>query len=353
MPVTPRFFEEAAESGFVPMTMRPQAHDIIRTWAFDTIVKSWFHNSSIPWETIVISGHVLSTQKEKISKSQGNTPLTPENLLQQYPADAVRYWTASGNLGYDISFSENQIKIGSKLLVKLWNAFRFLAPHIQGMSSKDAQPQKLGAANEWILTSISRCLQNYEGYFKEYEFSLALSTIEQFFWSDFCDNYLEIIKDQMLNPQNYSAHEVQATQWTLYQLGIRILQLYAPFVPHVTETIYREMYHRTIESPSLHMTKFATYHHPYEFPASVTLMTSVMQIIALVRKLKTEKQLSLKTDLELLTIGCPDTSLRSSLAAHLSLIKGVTRALEVAVVAEHRDTDLSEEQGIFKASVNL
>ena len=88
------------------------------------------HNKSIPWKNIVISGHVLATDKEKISKSKGNSPLAPETLLSVHPADALRYWTASGSLGYDIAFSENQIGIGQKLLIKLWNAFRFAQPYI-------------------------------------------------------------------------------------------------------------------------------------------------------------------------------------------------------------------------------
>ena len=97
------------------MSMRPQAHDIIRTWAFYTIVKSWMHFDSIPWKDIVISGHVLSDAKEKISKSKENNKIAPENLLQQYSADVIRYWTASGQLGHDVAFSENQLKIGQRL----------------------------------------------------------------------------------------------------------------------------------------------------------------------------------------------------------------------------------------------
>src|SRR5471030_822799 len=104
-------FSGADVNDFMPMSMRPQAHDIIRTWAFDTIVKSWMHQDTIPWKEIVISGHVLTDTKEKISKSKDNSPLVPENLLKTYPADVIRYWTASGSLGQDCAFSENQLKI--------------------------------------------------------------------------------------------------------------------------------------------------------------------------------------------------------------------------------------------------
>ncbi|MFC1854881.1 valine--tRNA ligase, partial [Candidatus Dependentiae bacterium] len=120
----------------LPMDMRPQAHDIIRTWAFYTIVKSFYHNKTIPWKKAVISGHVLSG-KEKLSKSGKSSKLTPENLLGSYSADAVRYWAAGGRLGMDTAFSEMQLKTGQRLVTKLWNAFRFCSEHL-----KDYTPPK-------------------------------------------------------------------------------------------------------------------------------------------------------------------------------------------------------------------
>ena len=116
------------------MSMRPQAHDIIRTWAFDTIVKAWMHEKDIPWHAIVISGHVLADTKEKLSKSKENASTSPQGLLERYPADVIRYWTAQGGLGQDIAFSEGQLKIGQRLVTKIWNAFRFIHEHIQHCS---------------------------------------------------------------------------------------------------------------------------------------------------------------------------------------------------------------------------
>src|SRR5204863_67544 len=121
--------EQVFDVLFEPMTLRPQAHDIIRTWAFDTIVKVWMHHETIPWENIVISGHVLSGSGDKLSKSKQNSALEPDTLLANHSADAIRYWTASGSLGQDVAFSEQQIKLGNRLLVKLWNAFRFIQEH--------------------------------------------------------------------------------------------------------------------------------------------------------------------------------------------------------------------------------
>lgn len=316
---------ELPSTKFLPMSMRPQAHDIIRTWAFDTIVKVWLHHGTIPWKDIVISGHVLSDAQEKLSKSKENAPFAPENLLKKYPADAIRFWTASGSLGHDVPFSENQIRIGQKLITKLWNAFRFINEHVAAAPSQ--QPAQLGALNEWILHNSTTCFSQYQQYFMQHEFGLALNQVEHFFWHDFCDNYLELVKDQLFNPTLYQEQEVLASRWTLYQVGLRILQLYAPYIPHITETIYQNIYKQKERTASLHQTTFAAVQQPHDFPESATTMFTVLQVVNAVRKLKSEHQLSLKTPLSELTVyGTEDmVSLRSL----ERLLKGVTQAQKI------------------------
>jgi len=173
------------------MSMRPQAHDIIRTWAFYTIVKAWMHNKTLPWNSIVISGHVLSPGADKISKSQKHSIPSPEKLIEQWSSDAIRFWTASATLGTDVAFSESQLKIGHRLVTKLWNAFRFMHPHLENYKPTE-QPTNLGNANEWILHKASETFANYEKELNKNEFSLALNHVETFFWNNFCDNYLEL-----------------------------------------------------------------------------------------------------------------------------------------------------------------
>ena len=252
---TPPFALSAAvgsvsKGNFLPMSLRPQAHDIIRTWAFDTIVKSWMHNKTIPWKNIVISGHVLSDKKEKISKKDG-TAMDPLQLLERFPADAIRYWTASAKLGQDTSFSEEQLKIGQRLITKLWNAFLFAQPHISdGVST--TMPEDIGLVNKWLLHTISTRFAQYHDYLEHNEPGLALGVLEQFFWNDFCDNYIELIKNQLFNPQEYEEKTVAATRWTLYHVGLRLLQLYAPYLPHVTETIYQKLYKKHEHTASVH-----------------------------------------------------------------------------------------------------
>jgi valyl-tRNA synthetase len=395
---------------FMPMSMRPQAHDIIRTWAFDTIVKSWMHHGIAPWKDIIISGHVLSDKKEKLSKSKEHKALSPENLLAQYPADVIRYWTASGSLGQDVAFSENQLKIGLRLVTKLWNAFLFSSEHItlrapQGERSEENHtqeknpeffavrpemlegktissvrpevlegktissvrpealegPTKLGTINSWLLHECTKTFESYENYFAKNEFGLALLQVEQFFWNSYCDNYIELTKNQLFNPNEYKKEEVQATLWTLHQVGLRILQMYAPYLPHITEAIYGELYNITSVRPeliegqngksgspsilpssqgyaetrrderigSIHQTKFEAVQKPYEFPEEAALATNIITVVSAVRKLKTEKQLSLKVELAALTIFGRDAKLVKALQDHEQLIRGVTQAKEI------------------------
>lgn len=319
-------FEDAAQSGFIPMGMRPQAHDIIRTWAFYTIVKSWMHNQLIPWSNIVISGHVLASSKEKISKSQGGDSRTPQKLLEQFSADSIRYWTASGALGQDVAFSETQIKIGQRLVTKMWNAFRFISEHISLFDAKPTIDGSFGVVNEWLLDKASQTFAEYRKQLETNEFTSALAAAETFFWHDFCDNYLEMIKDQLFHPELYSPENVYATRWTLYHVGLRILQWYAPYVPHITDALYQEIYKKYEQTESIHQTKFKDVQHAYVFEHSSKLMKAIITVVGQVRKAKTEKQLSLKTPVSRLVIIDERNEYGPELGKQEALLKGATQA---------------------------
>jgi valyl-tRNA synthetase len=338
---------------FLPMSMRPQAHDIIRTWAFDTIVKAWMHHGIAPWKSIVISGHVLSDKKEKISKKDDNA-MNPEHLLLKHAADAIRYWTASGRLGQDISFSEEQLTIGQKLITKLWNAFRFAEPHLVEFNTPDKAPELLGAVNQWLLHTVSACFEKYQHYFEQQEFSLALDTVEQFFWNDYCDNYVELVKNQLFNPEQYPAEEIYATRWTLYHVGLRILQLYAPYLPHATETLYQELYKKHVLIASIHQTRYKDVQVLYAFEAQAATMRKVITVVTQVRKLKTEKQLSLKTPLATMQVYAPDGATCDALAEHDQLIRGITQATKISYKENNGTLNtLTEIDGAWHADLVL
>lgn len=327
---------------FLPMSMRPQAHDIIRTWAFYTIIKTLLHHGTIPWKQIVISGHVLSKDRDKISKSQGNNPTDPENLVKVYPADAIRYWTASGHLGHDVAFSETQLKIGQKLITKLWNAFRFVKEHIDDAPEK--KPRDLGLINQWILHQAHTTYIEYKKQLEANEFGPALAAVEQFFWNDFCDNYLELVKDQLFHPELYSAEMVAATKWTLSHVGLRILQLFAPYIPHSTDTLYSMFYQKTIGKPSLHITLFDEIQVPSNAPETISSIALFLELISAVRKAKTAKELSLKTPLNSLTIYGTTKESHALLLTLEQCLKGITFASTITFASGMAGATTLEQQ---------
>lgn len=332
---------QSAVAQFLPMSMRPQAHDIIRTWAFYTIIKCWMHHDQIAWKDIVISGHVLSDKNKKLSKSQGaDKAITPENLLANFSVDAIRYWTASAKLGQDTAFSEEQIKIGSRLVTKLWNACKFLQLHMHNHADVMPNEEKsLGVINQWILHRSVQVFAHYCQAFDQYEYGVALEQLDRFFWHDFCDNYIEIIKHQLFNPSFYDAKTIAATQWTLYTIGLRILQLYAPFLPDITESLYQLLYRQHSHTVSIHNTQYNDAQIKLEFPESVDHMAIIIDVVGNVRKLKSLQHVSLKTIIHTLYIIGTQKSC-AIIAENEQYIKGVTQAQSIIC---HHDTQQKNE----------
>jgi valyl-tRNA synthetase len=339
---------------FLPMSMRPQAHDIIRTWAFYTIAKTWMHHDAIPWKDIVISGHVLSGTKQKLSKSkEGGKAVTPQGLLTQFSADAIRYWTASARLGTDVAFSEEQIKIGQRLVTKLWNAFRFMEPHLALLPANPSAPTMLGTLNEWILHRITQTYTRYKTHLDGYEFGLALEAVEQFFWQDFCDNYLECVKHQLFNPDQYDTALVYGTRWTLAQLGTRILQLYAPYIPYITDALYQEIKQVQRPAPSIHITEYAQVQTPYIFENSVGTMEFILRIIQEVRTLKTGQALALNYPIAHMYLYVAD-DIGVTLHAEHQLIRGVTQAEKISCSdAKNSGTRLEKKDDQWVVHISL
>jgi valyl-tRNA synthetase len=289
---------------FIPMGMRPQAHDIIRTWAFVTVTKAFMTEEKIPWNDIVISGHVLSVGKEKISKSVGNAPTDPVKLLELYPADAIRYWTASAKLGVDTAFSEEQFKNGNRLITKITNAAIFVQQHMmygELSTRKIVQP-----VNKWIISQIKNVFVAYKKYFEDYEPALALGIVERSFWGDFCDNYIEIIKYQLFNPSEFSFEEISEVKIVLYYVFYAYLELCAPYLIYTTEQLYHDLYLRE-KSNSIHTKNILDTQKLFETCQSeYSDFNCILEIISKVRKAKSTAQLSLKAPIDICIIECDE-----------------------------------------------
>jgi valyl-tRNA synthetase len=228
----------------LPMSLRPQAHDIIRTWAFYTIAKSWIHHRALPWGDVMVSGHVQAPGKEKISKSKGNAPTDPNVLVEKHGADAVRYWALSAKLGNDYVFSEEDLAAGRRLCVKLWNAARLVLGHLAGYDpAGERAPAR--AVDRGIRERLDETAAEATRLLDGYEFGLAKQRVCDFFWGDLCDHWLEMVKDRLYDASPEAATTRRSAQATAHDVLWGTIRLLAPFVPHVAEAVHQERFRAT------------------------------------------------------------------------------------------------------------
>lgn len=227
-----------------PMSMRPQGHDIIRTWAVYSILMGLYRHQDIPWKELMISGHILLKKGEKISKKTGGGQFKPEDVIKTHSADAIRYAMYGASLGRDAFYDEREVKKGKKLVIKLYNAGKFILGHLLNFSQENAADKpELEALDRWIINKSYTVAQKMAQEFEKYEYNKARLIFEDFFWSDFCDNYLEIIKGRLWNEEK-SSEKYRSAQYALYHAYLNILKMISPFVPHITE----EMYHAELSA---------------------------------------------------------------------------------------------------------
>jgi valyl-tRNA synthetase len=221
----------AGESLFAkvfPMDLRPQAHDIIRTWLFSTILRSHLEENALPWRNAAISGWVLDPDRKKMSKSKGNV-VTPMHLLEEYGADAVRYWAASGRPGADTAFDPQQMKVGRRLAVKLLNASKFALADLPPEGEDVTHP-----LDRAMLARLANVVGDATRSFDEYDYARALERAEDFFWW-YCDFYLELVKGRRYD----AAPQAAASVSRALRLSLSVFQrLFAPFLPFVSEEVW-------------------------------------------------------------------------------------------------------------------
>lgn len=304
-----------------PMNLRPQAHDIIRTWAFYTIVKGLYHHGTVPWKDISISGFVLDPKGRKMSKSKGNA-IEPQAMLDQYGADALRFWAAGSKLGDDLPFMEKDLLTGKKMLTKMWNATKFAMGHLEGYEYKTVD--KLNPQDRWILSRLHRIIKAGTESFEKYEYSRVKLDVEKFFWQDVCDNYLEMTKDILYNPEGYEDWQVDATKSTLYRVVLDVLKLLAPILPHITDELYTHLFAGRETYKSIHVAHWPDIDEGMISDDIEKVGDSAVAVISAARKSKSEKNLSLKTPIKKLSISGPD-----GLKEYESVIKSMTKAEEI------------------------
>ncbi|MBW2963732.1 valine--tRNA ligase [Candidatus Woesearchaeota archaeon] len=295
-----------------PMSLRPQSHDIIRTWAFYTILKAFLHFKSIPWKDIAIGTYVLDEKRKGMHKSLGNVVWT-DDLLKEFDVDTVRYWVGTATFGEDLPFQKKDLITGQRFLTKLWNASKFGIMHLEDYKKHG----DLEVMDKWLLTKLNKVILEATKFFDEYQTGKAKRAVEEFVWF-MCDNYLEIVKDRLYNPDKRGKEARQSAQYGLYQMILDVLKMMAPMVPHITEEIYHLYFDKKEKVKSIHISDW-----PKADKKEIDLKSEeagdiAVDIISAVRKFKASKNLSLKAEI-------------AELILHSEKIKGFEKKVEMVL----------------------
>jgi len=282
-----------------PMDLRPQAHEIIRTWLFSTVVRSHAEHHCLPFAQVAIAGWVLDPDRKKMSKSKGNV-VTPMGLLQEYGSDALRYWAASGRPGTDTAFDTGQMKVGRRLAMKILNASRF----VLGLGAPSAGATVTEALDKAMLAELSTVVADATAALDGYDHARALERTEGFFWR-FCDDYLELAKTRGYGERGTAAAE--SARAALTTALATLLRLFAPFLPYVTEEVWSWWHDGTAmagdaglaaRDDSVHRAGWPTPDELRTLAGGVdaTPLSVASQVIAAVRKAKSEAKLSMRAE---------------------------------------------------------
>ena len=312
-----------------PMDVRPQAHDIIRTWLFATTVRSHFEHNIAPWKNAALSGWILDPDRKKMSKSKGNV-VTPIDLFEQYGSDAVRYWAASARPGVDTAFSEDQMKVGRKLATKLLNVTKFVLGF--GEANPTATPTE--AVDIAMLARLASVVDEATTAFETYDYARALEKSESFFWW-FCDDYVELVKTRAYSEGTGSDSARAALQRALSTLQ----RLFAPHIPFATEGVWSWW-----QTGSIHRASWPTRADllggTSTVEATEDLLDAVCNVLAVIRRTKTEAKVSQRAEVEHVLVSATDTQVSLLQLGLVDLLNaGVAQKIEfVAHASEHIST---------------
>ncbi len=278
--------EELQRPELYQFDLRYQGHDIISFWLFHTVVKCIEHTGEVPFKQVMNHGHVLDENREKMSKSRGNVVL-PQNVIEEYPVDAARYWSAGTQVGDDLAFKEKDLVSGEKVIRKLWNASKLVEMLVP--ESGEIDEEDLEELDRWMLAELDQLVEFTTEKMENYEFSKARDHIRHVFWNTFCDNYLEIAKQRLDEERDPSA------EYTLSRCHETFLKLFAPFLSHVTEEIWNDMYSKK----SIHNSKWP---ETLGLEADLQKGETAIEVISALRKYKSDNQMSPTAELEEVTV---------------------------------------------------
>ncbi len=321
-----------------PVHLRPQGHDIIRTWAFYTILRSVALVREIPWHSIVINGMVLGEDGRKMSKSLGNI-ISPEEVIEKHGSDALRQWAATGGIvGSDVQFSWKEVVAASRFMQKFWSVLRFALPHLSGYEPYEEDMKYLKTSDRWLLSKLTRLVRSVTEHMDNYRFDEALKSIRKFIRETLADNYIELVKGRLYELKDRGA------RFTLYRALDVLIRMYAPFAPFQSE----EMYH-SFRGKSVHLQPWPEadenlLNEEWEIRGEI-----VKQIVSVVRRWKHERGLALNAPMGSITVvsdNAIDTvDIGKALNADVRVVRNIP---EIVEVPDHAEPVMSRIGPIFR-----
>ncbi|MFZ8893156.1 MAG: class I tRNA ligase family protein, partial [Ilumatobacteraceae bacterium] len=322
-----------------PMDVRPQGHDIIRTWLFSTMVRSNFEHDVAPWKNACLSGWILDPDRKKMSKSKGNV-VTPSDLFDQYGSDAVRYWAACARPGVDTAFSEDQMKVGRKLATKLLNLTKFVLG--AGASDASAAAQPVDLVDQAMLVRLSEVVDAATIALEQFDYARALERTEAFFWW-FCDDYVELVKTRAYGETQDSS----SARVSLHRALSTVQRLFAPMLPFATEEVWSWW-----QSGSIHRATWPTTAETVAgfnvAPDSVEALDAICEVLGAVRRTKTEAKVSQRAEVAKLVVTADEKTVKM-LQANLSDLRNAGSLQEIEFVV----SDSNSEPAKVSAQVTL
>ena len=276
--------------------------DLIFFWVARMIMMGMYVMNDVPFKTVYMHGMVVDKFGKKMSKSKGNGT-DPLEAIEKFGVDAVRYWIATAPIGTNLPYNEDEVKRGSKLLTKLWNASKYVLMNLTDFEPKTAKEIPVSERfieDRWVLAELNKAIADVRKNLDKYDTMNARAAADTFFWEIFCDQYLEFIKDRFWSPEKYSAESKLSAQWTLYTVLRAIIGLYAPFIPFVTEELWQKIYKDFEGGETLHLTQYPEVQSAYN--TDVSQMQTALDILKTVRGLRTDRKIGNGAKLETLTI---------------------------------------------------
>jgi valyl-tRNA synthetase len=304
-----------------PMDLRPQAHDIIRTWLFSTVVRSQYEHEQLPWSNTAISGFIVDPDRKKLSKSAGTMKDDPPTLIERHGADGVRYWSANGRPGMDMVFDEGVMKVGRRLAIKLLNASKFTLG-FGSVADVDASAVTV-PLDRSMLAGLAALVDEATAAFERYDYARALERTEAWFWS-FCDDHLELVKNRAYGEDDGAASARAALGLALET----VLGLFAPFLPFVTEEVWswwREgSIHRSAWPEAARLRAAAA-------DGDTTVLAVAGDVLGEVRRAKSEAKRSMRAEVD--TVVVTDTADRlAALAAAVADVRSAGSIAELTTI---------------------